>query len=143
MNDMNDTPHHEAEPSSVPSTLSSVAESVKTGERHVYSPDFKAQLLRALLSERRTVAELAAEHGVDPINIYNWQRQAFDGLTSLFQPKDKELRKIEKRLEKAEEALIRRETALLELSTDHCELKKKWQEMSSGEAGRAPRKGRT
>lgn len=94
-------------------------------ERQSYDAEVKAQVLRDLFSQRKSVAELAEEHGIEVQNIYNWQRQAFESMAQLFQPKDREVKKLEKKLELAEDTLRRRELALLELSTEHCELKKK------------------
>ncbi len=70
------------------------------------------------------------------------QKQAFEDLALLFQSPDKAVKRLEKELEKTRATLDRRELALMELSTDHIELKKKWQETSSGEPGPSPKKGR-
>ena len=112
-------------------------------ERQSFSPEIKAQIMRELFSKRKTVSELAEEFKVEPINIYNWQKQAFEDLALLFQSPDKAVKRLEKELEKTRATLDRRELALMELSTDHIELKKKWQETSSGEPGPSPKKGRT
>lgn len=112
-------------------------------ERQSFSPETKAQILREHFAKRKTVAELAEEFKVEPINIYNWQRQAFEELARLFQPPDKEVKRLKNELDKTRATLDRRELALMELSTDHIELKKKWQERSSEEAGPIPKKGRT
>ena len=109
-------------------------------ERQSFDPELKAQVLRDLFSQRKSVAELAQEHGIDVSNIYNWQRQAFESMSLLFQPKDREIKRMEKRLELAEDMLKRRESALLELSTEHCELKKRFSPTSS-DAGGLKRRG--
>lgn len=110
-------------------------------ERQHYDPEVKAQILRDLFSQRKSVAELAEVHGIDVNNIYNWQRQAFESMALLFQPKDREIKKLEKKLELVEDTLKRRELALLELSTEHCELKKKASETPSEGAGPKRRGG--
>lgn len=110
-------------------------------ERHSYDANVKAQVLRDLFSQRKSVAELAEEHGIDVSNIYNWQRQAFESMALLFHPKDREVKKLEKKLAIAEDTLKRRELALLELSTEHCELKKKASEMSLDALGPKRRDG--
>ena len=112
-------------------------------ERQSFSHETKAQILRELFSKRKIVSELAEEFQVEPFNIYNWQTHAFTELPRLFQPADKEIKRLRNELEKTRATLDRRELALMELSTDHIELKKKWQEMSSGEPGPSPKKGRT
>ena len=112
-------------------------------ERQSFSPETKAQILRELFTKRKVVSELAEEFQVEPFNIYNWQTHAFTELPRLFQPADKEIKRLRNELEKTRATLDRREVALMELSTDHIELKKKWQERSSDEPGPSPKKGRT
>ena len=114
---------------------------VPARERHSYDSEYKARLLRDLFSQRKSVAELAEAHDIEVHNIYNWQKQAFESMALLFQPKDKEVKKLEKKLAIAEDTLKRRELALLELSTEHCELKKKASEMPSDGAGLKRRSG--
>jgi transposase-like protein len=111
-------------------------------ERQSFSPETKAQILRELFAKRKVVSELAEEFQVEPFNIYNWQTHAFTELPRLFQPADREIKRLRNELEKTRATLDRRELALMELSTDHIELKKKWQETSSGEPGPSPKKGR-
>jgi len=49
-----------------------------------HSADFKAELVRELLKEEKTVSQLAAEHGVHPNQLYRWREIALAGLPSLF-----------------------------------------------------------
>jgi len=49
-----------------------------------YSPAFKAQLVRDLLKEEKSVSQLAAEHGLHPNQLYRWRDIAINGLPSLF-----------------------------------------------------------
>ncbi len=49
-----------------------------------YSPAFKAQIVRELLKEEKTVSQLAAEHGLHPNQLYRWREIALAGLPSLF-----------------------------------------------------------
>jgi len=49
-----------------------------------YSPAFKAQLVRELLKEEKSVNQIAAEHGLHPNQLYRWRDLALDGLPSLF-----------------------------------------------------------
>jgi len=41
--------------------------------RKQYSPTFKAQIVLEMLKEQKTVAELAAEHGVHPTMLHRWR----------------------------------------------------------------------
>lgn len=49
-----------------------------------YSPAFKAQIVRELLKEEKSVTQLAAEHGLHPNQLYRWREIALAGLPSLF-----------------------------------------------------------
>jgi transposase-like protein len=52
--------------------------------RKRYTPTFKAQVVRELLREEKTLAQLAAEHGVHPTQLIKWRTTALEGLPSLF-----------------------------------------------------------
>jgi putative transposase len=56
--------------------------------RKQYTPTFKAQLIRELLKEDKTLAQLAAEHGVHPTQFIKWRAIALEGLPSLFTKQD-------------------------------------------------------
>jgi putative transposase len=56
--------------------------------RKHYSPAFKAQLMQVLLREEKTVAQLAAEHGIQPNQLHKWRAIAVEGLPSLFSHSD-------------------------------------------------------
>lgn len=49
-----------------------------------YSPAFKAQMVRELLKEEKSVSQLAAEHGLHPNQLYRWREIALAGLPTLF-----------------------------------------------------------
>jgi len=52
--------------------------------RKHYTPTFKAQVVRELLKEEKTLAQLAAEHGVHPSQLIKWRATVLHGLPSLF-----------------------------------------------------------
>ena len=52
--------------------------------RKHYTPAFKAQVIRELLKEDKTLAQLAAEHGVHPTQLIKWRAIALGGLPTLF-----------------------------------------------------------
>ena len=56
--------------------------------RKQYSAAFKAQLVQELLREEKTVAQLAAEHGVHPTQLHKWRSIAVEGLPELFSRSD-------------------------------------------------------
>ena len=53
-----------------------------------YTPAFKARLVQELLKETKTIAQLAAEHGIHPNVLGTWKATALQGLPSLFERRD-------------------------------------------------------
>jgi len=49
-----------------------------------HSTEFKVKVVLEALRERKTLAELASEHGVHAVQISQWKKQALDGLPSVF-----------------------------------------------------------
>jgi transposase len=56
--------------------------------RKRYTATFKAQVVRELLKEEKTLAQLAAEHGVHPTQLIKWRATTLEGLPSLFTRQD-------------------------------------------------------
>jgi transposase-like protein len=56
--------------------------------RQRYTPTFKAQVARELLKEEKTLAQVAAEHGIHPPQLVKWRATALQGLPSLFARQD-------------------------------------------------------
>ncbi len=54
------------------------------GTRKHYTAEFKAQLVRQMLREEKSIAQLATEHGIHPNQLYQWRETALQGLPSLF-----------------------------------------------------------
>jgi transposase-like protein len=59
--------------------------------RKRYTPTFKAQVVQELLKEEKTLAQVAAEHGVHPSQFIKWRATALQGLPSLFARQDSTL----------------------------------------------------
>jgi putative transposase len=59
--------------------------------RKRYTPTCKAQGVQELLKEEKTLAQLAAEHGVHPSHFIKWRATALQGLPSLFTRQDSTL----------------------------------------------------
>jgi transposase-like protein len=53
-----------------------------------YSPAFKARIVQELLKETKTIAQLAAEHGIHPNLLSTWKATAIKGLPALFEKRD-------------------------------------------------------
>jgi putative transposase len=56
--------------------------------RKHYTPTFKAQVVQELLKQEKSLAQLAAEHGVHPTQLIKWRATALEGLPSLFTKQD-------------------------------------------------------
>jgi transposase-like protein len=50
-----------------------------------YSAKQKAQIVLEILKEERPVAQIAAEYGIHPNQLYKWRTQALEGLPGLFE----------------------------------------------------------
>jgi transposase-like protein len=57
------------------------------GLRNHYTPEYKANIVREILREEKSIAQLAAEHGIHPHQLYQWRDQALQGLPTLFSGK--------------------------------------------------------
>ncbi len=53
--------------------------------RKRHSPAFKAQVALEAAKQAKTVAELAKQFQVHPVQISQWKKQLLDGVESLFQ----------------------------------------------------------
>ena len=54
-------------------------------KRRNHSPQFKAKVALAALSEEHTLAQLAARFDVHPNQITAWKRQLLDGAAGMFE----------------------------------------------------------
>jgi transposase len=52
--------------------------------RKHYSATFKAEAVKELLKEEKTISQLAAEIGVHPTQLKEWKKIALQGLPELF-----------------------------------------------------------
>ena len=57
--------------------------------RKQHSAAFKADLIIEVLKEEKTIAQLAAEHGVHPVQISQWKAAALKGLPAVFEKEGK------------------------------------------------------
>ncbi len=52
--------------------------------RKHYSATFKAEMVKELLKEEKTLSQLASESGVHPTQLKEWKKIALTGLPELF-----------------------------------------------------------
>jgi len=53
--------------------------------RKKHSPAFKAQVALEAAKQGKTIAELAKQYQVHPVQISQWKKQLLDGIETLFQ----------------------------------------------------------
>jgi putative transposase len=52
--------------------------------RKQYSASFKAQVVQEILKEEYTIGQIAAQHGIHPVQLGKWKAIALSGLPGLF-----------------------------------------------------------
>jgi len=52
--------------------------------RKIYSPKLKAEIVREIWRETRSINQIAAQYGIHPNQLYAWRDQAAAGLPDLF-----------------------------------------------------------
>ncbi len=54
-------------------------------QRRRFTASQEAVIVLAALREEKSVAQIAAENGVDPIQIHKWKKQALENFRQLFE----------------------------------------------------------
>ena len=49
-----------------------------------YTPEFKSKVVQEVLKEEKTMAQIAAEYGVHPVQLSQWKKVAVENMASLF-----------------------------------------------------------
>ena len=52
--------------------------------KKTYTPEFKAQVVREILREQKTMSEIASEYGIHPVQLSQWKKAALDNLAAVF-----------------------------------------------------------
>ena len=63
--------------------------------RKHYTAAFKAQMVREILKEEKTIAQLASEYGVHPTQLNKWKAIALNSLPNLFSDERKFIETVE------------------------------------------------
>lgn len=86
-----------------------------------YTPEFKSKVVQEILKEEKTMAQIAAEYGVHPVQLSHWKKVAVENMAILFVDERKALKE-----QKAQEQKIERLYAKVGQLTTQLEwLKKK------------------
>lgn len=97
-------------------------------ERRHFSPEEKVTILRRHLLEKVPISDLCDQYGITPNHFYNWQKIAFENLTTAFTGNGRASKKTEgakdQRIAALEAKLQRKDEVLGELMEEHVALKK-------------------
>ena len=71
-------------------------------KRRTHSPEFKAKVAMEAISGRKTIQEIAADHGIHPIQVSQWKKQLLESASELFTRGKKTETKAESQAKEAE-----------------------------------------
>jgi transposase-like protein len=100
-------------------------------ERKVISAQTKAEILRELLENQVSAAELSERYQVNINSIYNWRKQLFESAVAVFSGMhEKRSHKDQTALTAMQEKLRDKDAIIAELAQDNIALKKRSNGMS-------------
>lgn len=95
-------------------------------ERNVITAQTKAEILRELLENQVSAAELSERYHVNINSIYNWRKQLFEAAADIFSNKQqKTTQKDQSQIARMQEQLRDKDSLIAELAQDNIVLKKK------------------
>lgn len=87
-----------------------------------HTANFKAQMVKEIMKDEKTLVQIASEHGVHPQQLTDWKAIALRGLPSLFENERKTEAKIKATYEQQQQELY---AEIGRLTTQLAWLKKK------------------
>lgn len=94
-------------------------------ERNVITVQTKAEILRELLENQVSAAELSERYHVNINSIYNWRKQLFEAAADIFSNKQqKTTQKDQSQIARLQEQLRDKDSLIAELAQDNIVLKK-------------------
>ena len=91
----------------------------KKKKRRTHSPEFKARIAIEAIRGIKTVSEIAAEHGVHPVQVTQWKGQLAENSAGVFE-KPASARSAEAEVEK-EMSVLERKVGQLTMAKDFLE----------------------
>jgi transposase-like protein len=96
-----------------------------TKQRKHFTAEQKAAIVRRHLVDRKSVADVCEEHGIQPTVFYRWQKQVFDNLAALFEKNsDKRRTRLEEQVDALKARLARKDEVIAEITQDYIDAKK-------------------
>jgi len=96
--------------------------------RRRFEADEKLEILRRHLVKGEKISDLCEEMGIQPSQMYRWQKELFENGSSAFQKNGKrenqKVRNLEKEKEALKAKLARKDEVIAEIMADHVRLKK-------------------
>ena len=96
----------------------------------ILTPDEKTSMTRQHLLEKIPVSTLCDQHGISPVNFYNWQRQLFENGAVCFERKKNSANErrqdaaAERKIAELQSKLQSKNEVIAELLEEHVQLKK-------------------
>jgi transposase-like protein len=96
------------------------------GQRKRFTAEQKAAIVRQHLVDRKSIADVCEEHGLQPTVFYRWQKQVFDGLPDLFEKRPgRHPTRLEEEIAALKAKLTRKDEVIAEITQDYIDAKKK------------------
>ena len=97
-----------------------------TKHRKHFTAEQKSAIVRQHLVDRKSIADVCEEHGIQPTVFYRWQKQVFDNLPALFEKNsDKHRMRLEEQIDALKARLARKDEVIAEITQDYIDAKKK------------------
>ena len=98
-----------------------------TKQRKHFTAEQKAAIVRQHLVDRKSIADVCEEHGIQPTVFYRWQKQVFDGLPALFEKSSvqRPTHHLEGEIVALKAKLARKDAVIAEITQDYIDAKKK------------------
>lgn len=97
--------------------------------RRQFSTEQKVAILRRHLVDKVPISNLCDEYKLQPSVLYQWQRQVFDNLASVFDlapgtGASQREKQLTERIQYLEARLVRKDSVIAEISAEYVQLKK-------------------
>jgi transposase-like protein len=98
-----------------------------TKRRH-YQAAEKVAILRRHLVEKIPISDICDEYGLNPTQVYNWQKQLFENAATIFERQQRHTKTVQsglqRQIDKLEAKLQQKNEVVAELLQEHVQLKK-------------------
>lgn len=101
-----------------------------TAKRKYPTAEEKATVLKRYLVEKVPISDLCDEYGLQPSQVYRWQKQLFENVSGAFRRTNRRAEEAkDRKIAALEEKLAKKNEVVAELLEDHVQLKKELGEL--------------